>query len=193
VVGLGNPGRQYAPTRHNVGFRVLEVLCRRWSAEAPRKAFGGRLWEARPARPEAGTRRVVLLEPHTYMNRSGLAVRQVTDFYKAELRDVLIVLDDMNLPPGRLRVRAGGSAGGQKGLADVMEKLGSSQVPRLRIGIGRPPPSMDDVDFVLTRFRKDEEEIVAGAVQTAADAVEDWVFGGLASVMETYNRKPDND
>jgi len=193
VVGLGNPGRKYARTRHNVGFRVLDVLRCRWGAEAPRKAFGGEVCDARPARPGDGERRVLLLEPHTYMNRSGLAVREMAEFYKARLEEILVVLDDMNLPPGRLRARPGGSAGGQKGLADVLVRLGGEEVPRLRIGIGRPPPTMDGVDFVLTKFDEDEEEMIEIVVQTAADAVEDWVFCGLAFVMEKYNRKPDSD
>ena len=192
VVGLGNPGPKYARTRHNVGFRVLEALRRRWSLETPRKAFGGLVWDARPAMGGA-PRRVLLLEPHTYMNRSGLAVREMMAFYKAELDEVLVVLDDMNLPPGRLRARSGGSAGGQKGLADILEKLASRQVPRLRIGIGPPPPFMDGVDFVLTTFRTDEEQRIAVAVEAAADAVENWLSHGLAFVMETFNRKPDSN
>ncbi|MGB2822611.1 MAG: aminoacyl-tRNA hydrolase, partial [Phycisphaerae bacterium] len=137
--------------------------------------------------------RVLLLEPHTYMNRCGLAVRELAEFHKAGLDEILVVLDDMDLPPGRLRARAGGSAGGQKGLADILARLGSDEVPRLRIGIGRPPPYMDGVDFVLTKFDEDEEEIIEITVRTAADAVEDWVFCGLSFVMEKYNRKPDGD
>jgi PTH1 family peptidyl-tRNA hydrolase len=193
VVGLGNPGPKYARTRHNVGFRVLEALRRRWDADPPRKAFGGEVCDARPARPGAGERRVLLLAPHTYMNRSGLAVRDMAEFHKAGLDEILVVLDDMDLPPGRVRARAGGSAGGQKGLADVLARLRSEQVPRLRIGIGRPPPSMDGTDFVLTRFHEEEEEIIEIAIQTAADAVEDWVFCGLTFVMEKYNKRPDID
>jgi len=192
VVGLGNPGTKYARTRHNVGFRVLEALRRRWGLDTPRKTFGGLLWDARAVTSDAPAR-TMLLEPHTYMNRSGLAVRDMMAFYKAELDEVLIVLDDMNLPLGRLRARPGGSAGGQKGLADILVKLASRQVPRLRIGIGSPPPSMDGVDFVLTTFRKDEEQCIAVAVATASDAVEDWLSHGLSFVMEKYNRKPDSD
>jgi PTH1 family peptidyl-tRNA hydrolase len=192
VVGLGNPGRSYERTRHNVGFRVLAVLRRRWGVEGDRKAFGGQMSEARPTRGGAGERRVRLLEPHTYMNRSGLAVREMAAFYKADVEEILVVLDDMNLPVGRLRARSGGSAGGQKGLADVMARLGTDRVPRLRIGIGQPPAFMDGVDYVLSRFTPDEEEIVAEAVETAADAVEDWVFCGLSFVMDKYNRKAES-
>lgn len=189
VVGLGNPGREYARTRHNMGFRVVEALQRRWQAYEPHRDFGGLVCEARPCRPQGGTRRVVLLEPMTYMNCSGQAVQEMAAFYKAELHEILVVLDDMALPVGQLRARAGGSAGGQKGLTDVLAKLGSQQVPRLRIGIGAPPGRMDGADFVLSRFADAEQEIIEVAIVQAAEAVEDWVFRGLDFVMERYNRK----
>jgi len=192
VVGLGNPGRQYARTRHNVGFRVLEALRRRWGADDGRSAFGGKVYDARPSRPDAGPRRVLLLEPHTYMNCSGRSVREAATFYKAAPDDLLIVLDDMNLPLGRLRARAGGSAGGQKGLADILQALGTQDVPRLRIGIGPPPGRMDGVEYVLSSFGEDEREEVDAAIEAAAEAAEDWVFRGLPSVMGRYNRKPDD-
>lgn len=189
VVGLGNPGREYARTRHNMGFRVVEALRRRWQAHEPQRDFGGLVSEARPCRPQAGTRRVVLLEPMTYMNCSGQAVQEMAAFYKAERSEILVVLDDMALPVGQLRARAGGSAGGQKGLTDVLQKMGSQQVPRLRIGIGAPPGRMDGADFVLSKFSDAEQEIIEVAVMQAAEAVEDWVFRGLDFVMERYNRK----
>ena len=191
MVGLGNPGRRYARTRHNVGFRVLATLGRRWGADAGRSAFGGRVYDARPSRQDAGARRVMLFEPHTYMNRSGRAVQELAAFYKAAAGDMLVVLDDLNLPLGRLRARASGTAGGQKGLADVLQALGTQDVPRLRIGIGQPPPRMDATDFVLSVFTEDEEEVIGVAVAQAADAVEDWLFSGLTLVMEKYNRKAD--
>jgi len=189
VVGLGNPTAQYEGTRHNVGFLVLAVLRRWWNQDEGRKAFGGRRNEAfltvggRPVR-------VVLLEPHTYMNRSGHAVREMVTFYKADCRNVLIVLDDLALPLGRIRLRACGSAGGHKGLADIQRALGSDDLRRLRIGIGAPPPRMDAADYVLSRFRPDEMETVARAVERAAQAVEDWVRHGLTYVMDRYNQKP---
>jgi PTH1 family peptidyl-tRNA hydrolase len=125
----------------------------------------------------------------TYMNCSGQAVQEMAAFYKAELHEILVVLDDMALPVGQLRARAGGSAGGQKGLTDVLAKLGSQQVPRLRIGIGAPPGRMDGADFVLSRFGPAEQEIIDVAIVQAAMAVEDWIFRGLDFVMERYNRK----
>jgi len=191
VAGLGNPGREYERTRHNMGFRVLEALREKWHADDGRGGFGGRVYDARPVRPGDGMRRVLLFEPHTYMNRSGQAVREMATFYKAAPGDLLIVVDDMNLPLGRLRARAGGSAGGQKGLADILRALGTPDVPRLRIGIGRPPAQWDAVDYVLSRFGADEQPVIDAAIDRAAEAVEDWVFHGLPFVMGRYNRKPD--
>lgn len=191
MVGLGNPGRQYAQTRHNVGFRVVDLLRSRWRAGDGKAAFGGQFWEVRPAGPEGISRSVVLFEPHTYMNRSGQAVRELAAFYKAEPDELLVVLDDMNLPVGRVRLRGDGSSGGQKGLADVVGQLGTSAVPRLRIGIGSPPGRMDGADFVLSAFGPDDFEIIQTAIQVAADAVNDWVFRGMKYAMERYNRKPE--
>jgi PTH1 family peptidyl-tRNA hydrolase len=190
VVGLGNPGRQYAQTRHNVGFRVVDLLASRWRAGQGKAAFGGQLWDVRPAGPQGASRQVVLFEPHTYMNRSGQAVRELAAFYKAEADEMLVVLDDMNLPVGRVRLRAEGSSGGQKGLADVVGQLGTLAVPRLRIGIGSPPGQMDGADFVLSKFAPEDLEVIETAIQVAADAVNDWVFRGMNCAMETYNRKP---
>ncbi len=191
VVGLGNPGRKYARTRHNVGFRVLDALCERWSASAGRSAFGGQLFDARPSRGESAGRRVMLLEPQTYMNRSGQPAGDMVSFYKASPQDLLVVLDDTALPLGQLRARPGGSAGGHKGLANVLERLGTDRVARLRVGIGSPPASWDVIDFVLSKFREDEEEIIEVAIRLAAEAVEDWVFDGIDSVMNRYNRRPE--
>ena len=191
VVGLGNPGRQYATTRHNVGFRVADVLADRWVAGPPRDAFGGQFCRARvgPRRgsPPAAARAVMLLKPQTYMNRSGRAVRELTDFYKVGCEDVMVVLDDMALLPGRLRIRGLGSAGGHKGLSDVLAALGTEMVPRLRIGIGQPREFMDATSFVLSPFGPGEAEIIAEAVDLAASAVEDWLFRGLNYVMDKYN------
>jgi len=189
LVGLGNPGREYQGTRHNIGFEVLAALRRKWFLDDGRSAFHGRLYDARPQRRQACSRRVLLLAPRTYMNRSGLAAGEMMAFYKAPRGDMLVILDDMALPLGLLRFRADGSAGGHKGLADVLAALGGEDVPRLRIGIGQPPEVMDSVDFVLSRFRREEEETVEKAIATAVDAVEDWVFEGIGFVMDKYNRK----
>ncbi len=191
MVGLGNPGRRYAGTRHNAGFMVVEALGRRWRAEQPRSAFGGLLYDVRLGAPAvAAARRVMMLMPQTYMNRSGQAVRELTAFYKAAPDELLVVLDDMALPAGRLRARAQGSAGGHNGLADVLQALGTTAVPRLRVGIGQPTGGEDAVGFVLSPFGSDEAEVIEQAVEAAADAVADWVVHGMTFVMDRYNRKP---
>ena len=190
VVGLGNPGRKYARTRHNVGFRVVETLAARFSAPAGRKAFGGLLVDSRLPRPDQGEappQRVMLFEPHTYMNRSGQAVKGLVAYHQVPCRDVLVVLDDLALPPGRIRLRAGGSAGGHKGLADVLSLLATTEVPRLRIGIGPAPPLVDGADFVLSRFDESERETIQQVITWAAQAVEDWLFNPLDHVMSKHN------
>lgn len=183
VVGLGNPGRQYAGTRHNVGYEVLAELARRWAAEErPRVQFSGETINA----TISGVR-VLLLSPTTYMNRSGMSVRAAVDFYKFNLHDTLIVCDDMNLPLGKLRFRSRGSSGGHKGLADIIRALGTEEVPRLRIGIGKPPTGQDSVRFVLSRFAKEEETAIQKAFCKAADAIEVWVTQGIEACMSQFN------
>jgi len=201
VVGLGNPGRKYARTRHNVGFRVAEALAQRWAMGPERKAFDGLFREARVEAPrEIGgpPRRVMLLRPLTYMNRSGRAVAALTKYYRIAGEDVLVVLDELALPPGRLRLRTSGSAGGHKGLADVLAAMGDQAVGRLRIGIGPTPAHLDGVEFVLRPFEENELEAIQQAIAWAVDAAEEWVFRPPGDVMAKYNglhveRKVDND
>ncbi len=187
IVGLGNPGRQYARTRHNVGFDVVDVLRGRWQWTQERTAFQGLFSDGQVGRTDQ-TRRVGLLKPGTYMNGSGRAVAEMTRFYKADPSDVLVVLDDMAIPLASLRMRAQGSAGSHNGLADVLAALGTNNVPRLRIGIGAPPGRMAWKDFVLTKFRPDEREQIDIAVQDAADAAETWLFQDIEQVMNETNR-----
>jgi PTH1 family peptidyl-tRNA hydrolase len=187
VVGLGNPGPEYARTRHNVGWMVLDQLRQRWGLGKGRRMFGGLLWDAR-VDGESGQQRVLLLEPHTYMNRSGQAVATAAGFYKVPPERVLVVLDDMALEPGRIRARPDGSAGGHNGLSDVLRALGTNAVPRLRIGIGGPPPQVPSVSYVLSAVGADEIEAIGPALSRAATAVEDWVFRGMGLVMNQYNR-----
>jgi len=183
VVGLGNPGPAYRRTRHNVGFMVLKALRERWEFGRGRSKFRARLW-----RGAIGARPVVLVAPQTYMNRSGLAVSGAAAFYKIAADRMLVVMDDIALPLGRLRARAGGSAGGHKGLSDVMARLGHQEVPRLRIGIGRPSGAGDAADHVLRRFAADERPVIDHAVRRAADAVEHWASKGITYVMDHYNQ-----
>jgi PTH1 family peptidyl-tRNA hydrolase len=182
IVGLGNVGRTYEKTRHNVGFCVLDVLAERHAAEAYKDKFDGRIAETTVA-----GEKVWLLWPHTLMNRSGQSVRAAVDFYQLALADVLVIGDDFNLPTGKLRFRSTGSAGGQKGLADVIRQLGSDQLSRLRIGIGPVPDDWDAVDFVLGKFAKDQRPIIDEAILRAADGAECWVAEGIAASMNKYN------
>ena len=184
VVGLGNPGRQYQGTRHNIGFMVLKELRRRWQPGRGRRKFHARLWTA-----NVGGQKVRLSAPQTYMNRSGLAVAEMTTFYKADPSAVLVVMDDAALPTGRIRARASGSAGGHNGLNDIIKTLGTNRLARLRIGIGAPLESMDSADYVLSRFGPDEKPVVAEAVELAADAVEDWINKDITYVMDHYNHE----
>jgi PTH1 family peptidyl-tRNA hydrolase len=183
VVGLGNPGDQYAGTRHNAGFDVVAELVRRCSPCKPTAKFSSVIWEV-----FADSGKVLLVTPTTYMNRSGEAVHQIVRFYQVEPQDVAVVCDDINLPLGRIRWRAGGSAGGQKGLADIMQRLGTDQVPRLRLGVGRPPGQLDAADFVLSRFRAGEREESEIMTKIAADSVETWISDGLVCAMNRFNR-----
>ena len=182
IVGLGNVGRNYEKTRHNVGFCVLDALVERNAAEAGKEKFDGRVVEATIA-----GEKILLLWPHTLMNRSGQSVRAAVDFYQLPLTDVLVVGDDFNLPMGKLRFRSEGSAGGQKGLGDIIRRLGSDDVHRLRIGIGPVPDDWDAADFVLGRFDKSERPVIEEAILRAADGVECWIAEGIAASMNRFN------
>lgn len=182
VVGLGNPGKKYQATRHNVGFEVMAAVARQQSAGPVRGKFQGEMTDF--AGPEG---RAILLCPSTYMNRSGQSVKAAIDFYKLDLSDLLVVCDDMNLPAGRIRFRSKGSAGGQKGLADIIQKVGSDQFSRLRVGIGSPPAGWDGADYVLSRFRDDEQATMDEAIQRAAHGVIDWLAHDIHYCMNQYN------
>ena len=182
VVGLGNPGRKYQATRHNVGYDVVAAVAKQHAAGPVRGKFQGEVTDiATPAG------RVVLLCPTTYMNRSGQSVRAAFDFYKLELADLLVVCDDFHLDLARLRFRAKGSAGGQKGLADIIQKLGSEQFSRLRMGIGQPPEGWNVPDYVLGRFQDEDREMMDAAIQRAVNGVLDWVASDVEHCMNQYN------
>lgn len=183
VVGLGNPGRKYESTRHNVGFEVVSELARRWAAGArPKSTFQGELVDV-----SMGGERSILLSPHTFMNRSGHSVVLARDFYKLANEDVLVVCDDFALPVGQLRCRGKGSSGGQKGLEDIIRALGSDEVPRLRVGIGPVPDAWIAADFVLSKFNTEERKLIDATIVRAADAVETWAREGIAACMNRYN------
>ncbi len=202
VIGLGNPGSKYDGTRHNVGFEVLDELRRRHGAGRAKTNFQAELFEVSIAgriatseavlsgvtiRENVVSEKLLLVRPQTFMNLSGTSVLGARDFYKVVDSDILVVCDDFNLPLGRLRLRPQGSAGGQKGLADIVRRLGTDLVPRLRIGVGPLPVGWNAPDFVLGKFAKDQRIEIEISVVRAADAVADWVTQGMASAMNKYN------
>jgi len=182
IVGLGNPGRQYENTRHNVGFRVIGEVARRWQIEVTRHKFSGRFGGGRVRNQPVG-----LLEPTTYMNLSGQSVREAVAFHRVPIDDLLIVVDDLALPLGRLRIRAKGSGGGHNGLTNVIDELGDDGFARLRIGINWVS-GRQAVDHVLGTFSAEEEPVIAPAVFRAADVVECWVEAGIETAMNRFNR-----
>lgn len=180
IVGLGNPGAEYVRTRHNVGFRVVDALAARWEID-----LGSRKFHARFGKGAIRGEPAALLEPQTYMNRSGLSVLEARQFYQLGLADLLVISDDLALDVGRLRIRKGGSAGGHNGLADIIGRLGSEDYARLRIGIGRVAGSQ--TPHVLGAFAAEEEPLIDEAVKRAADAVECWVAEGPDAAMNKFN------
>jgi len=188
VAGLGNPGPRYADTRHNVGFAVIDELARRWDTRVEKYE---RRYEALIGDAQTGEQRVLLSKPQTFMNLSGRSVLAIMQFYKMPHQDLLVVCDDMALPVGKLRLRAGGSGGGQKGLENILLRLAGVDVPRLRIGIGKTHKSVA-TDYVLGRFTPDERELIEHAVLRAADAVECWLREGIEQAMSRFNAKQEN-
>jgi peptidyl-tRNA hydrolase, PTH1 family len=183
VVGLGNPGPKYQGTRHNVGFEVIDRLASGGSPASFSRKFDGLLAET-----EIDFRRVLLLKPETYMNLSGRSVAQALRFYKIDLADLLVICDDLSLPLAKLRLRPGGSDGGQKGLRDITAHLGTEQYARLRVGIGERG-EMDAADYVLSRFRSTERPAIGDALIFATQAVAVWVTRGIDAAMNNYNSK----
>jgi PTH1 family peptidyl-tRNA hydrolase len=181
VVGLGNPGSRYEGTRHNVGFEVVDRLAAGGSGARFSRKFDGLLAET-----EIDFHRVLLLKPETFMNLSGRSVGQAMQFYKLELADLLVICDDLSLPLAKLRIRSGGSDGGQKGLRDITAHLGTDNFARLRIGIG-DRGQIDASEFVLSRFRAAERPIIDDALITATQAVAVWVTQGVSAAMNRFN------
>jgi PTH1 family peptidyl-tRNA hydrolase len=184
VVGLGNPGKKYVGTRHNIGFVVVDAL-----AAGPGVGSFQNRFDAELAEWFENGEKVLLLKPATFMNLSGRAVRQVLDFYQLAASDVLIVCDDMSLPLGKLRFRARGTHGGHNGLRDIQNHLGTTEYCRLKIGVGEP--GEDAVDHVLGKFRPSERPAMNDAVQLAVQGIVRWVRDGIEKCMNEYNAKKD--
>ncbi len=185
IVGLGNPGKKYANTRHNVGFRVIAELHSRFGSPRPSTKFESELVQV----THQG-QKCLLQSPLTFMNLSGKSVRGVTDFYKIPVTEILVICDDFNLDLGRLRFRPGGSAGGQNGLKDIIQRLGTQDFARLRVGVGKPPAGWDVSNYVLGKFQTADGPQVEQAVKRAADGAQEWLKNGTQEAMNRYNADP---
>ena len=183
IVGLGNPGADYAKTRHNAGFMLADLLAKRWRADWS----AGKKFQSRVAKAERDGRRVVLCEPQTFMNASGEAVSAVVDCYQVPLRHLLVAVDDADLPLGEIRLRSRGSSGGHHGLESIEQRLGSRDFARLRIGIGRQKGAREITDYVLGRFGSTEAALVDKVLTVACDQVDCWLSAGIQKAMSQFN------
>ena len=195
LIGLGNPGRDYVGTRHNIGFDLVDALAGRlgWVRgggefdRVARQKFDALTMDGVMPLPSGGSEKLMLLKPMTYMNLSGRSVQAAMAFYNLTPADTLTVLDDVALPCGKLRFRAAGSSGGHNGLKDIERALGTAQYPRLRIGIDAPPPRVPQKDYVLGRFTEAQREQLDPALNRACDAVFTWVERGIQTAMNVFN------
>jgi PTH1 family peptidyl-tRNA hydrolase len=181
VVGLGNPGEEYADTRHNTGFKVIDLLAEALGIDVRKKKFGARFGMG-----ELANEKLILLKPWQFMNLSGQAVATAMGFYRLNISNLLIVTDDMDLQTGRIRLRTKGSAGGHNGLADIIDKLGTNEFARCRIGIGRSD-NEEAVDYVLDKPLETEKPLLAEAIKRARDAVLCWLEYGIETAMNRFN------
>lgn len=185
IVGLGNPGREYEATRHNVGFRVTDLLAQRLHVRIDRLKF-----RALTRQTELGGKKVLLVQPQTYMNLSGAAVSALASYYHIPPQRVLVIFDDISLPPGRIRIRRDGSAGGHNGIKSIIQSLGTDQFPRIKIGVGaKPHPDYDLADWVLSKFSAQEEKALEPALLHGAEAAEMILSDGLDKAASAYNGK----
>ena len=182
IVGLGNPGREYQGNRHNIGFRLLNYLSDRLGV-----AFSGLESKSLVTKSDYHGHRLILVKPQTYMNLSGQAVESLVRFYKIPLEQVMVVFDDVDLPFGALRLRPAGGSGGQKGMQSIIDRLGTQDIPRLRMGIDRPPGRMEAADYVLQDFSKSETELLPGILARAADALLTYIRESLEVAMNQFN------
>ncbi len=182
IVGLGNYGREYNNTRHNIGFEVIDKLSFDNNIKIEKKKFNGLIGEG-----IINNEKCILVKPQTYMNLSGECVKRVVDFYKADLSDLIIIYDDIALDVGKLRIRKQGSSGGQKGIQNIITLLGTSDIQRLRVGVGTKPPQMKLSDYVLSRFLKEEEEELIKGISMATSALEDFTSLEIEKLMSKYN------
>lgn len=187
VVGLGNPGTEYADHRHNVGFRVVDALAQAYCLSFARR----KEVQAQVAEGMVAVRPVLLAKPRTFMNLSGRSVGRLRRAYEIPAEYILVVYDDLDLPLGRLRMRPGGGSGGHQGMRSIIDSLGTQAFPRLRVGIDRPPGGMDPAEYVLQPFAEEEIALLSHCLDQAVAAVECWLAEGIAAAMDRFNRPPD--
>lgn len=183
IVGLGNPGMKYALTRHNVGFWTIDQLSREWGIPLDREK-----WKAEVGEGVVNGEKVVLMKPQTYMNLSGESVRPAMEWLKLELEDLCVIYDDLDLPPGQIRLRLKGSSGGHNGMKSLIQHLGTDEFKRVKIGIGRPT-RQPVPDYVLSQFSKEDTPVVYDAVDRSAEAIKYWVGANFLEAMNKYNGK----
>jgi len=184
IVGLGNPGKKYENTRHNIGFMVIDELLNRYGWELNKTKFNGKY-----AMELLEREKVILLKPQTYMNLSGESIRPLMDYYQINSGDVTVIFDDLDLPTGKIRLRQKGGHGGHNGVRSIIDHLGTKEFKRIRIGIGRPDHQVPVIDYVLGKFPKDQQENVQMSITNAADACEAWAKENpFAEVMNQYNQ-----
>ncbi|MCC6260427.1 MAG: aminoacyl-tRNA hydrolase [Anaerolineales bacterium] len=182
IIGLGNPGREYLNTRHNIGFMLIDRVTIRLNARGMKMQSNAIVISA-----HYEERKIILAKPQTYMNLSGQSVQGLLHFYKIPFENMIVAHDDLDLPFGALRIRPTGGPGGQRGMASTIEKLGTQDFPRLRLGIGRPPGRMDAKDYVLQDFSKDEMKLLPEVLDRAADATFEFILKGLNAAMNKFN------
>lgn len=184
VVGLGNPGKDYTNTRHNVGFRAIDELAERNGIRVNKIKFKSLYGEG-----FIGSKKVILVKPQTYMNNSGLALREISQFYKIAAENIIVIVDDIDIEFASIRIRLKGSAGSHNGLKSIISHIKDKDFPRVRLGIGKKNPHQDLADFVLSKFSKEETPYIEEAIGAAALAVETIVEDGIDSAMNKYNTK----
>lgn len=183
IVGLGNPGRDYVGTRHNIGFEAVDALCSKFDISMNKEKFRAIMGEGR-----IGGEKVVVAKPQTFMNLSGESVREMRDWYKLEPEEILVIYDDISLPTGKLRIREKGSAGGHNGIKNIIYQLQTDIFPRIKIGVGQPQhPDFDCKDYVLGHFSKEETEILIQTVIRTTEAVETLIAQGAKTAMNRFN------
>ena len=184
IAGLGNPTREFDKTRHNVGFEAIDVLADKLGIRVTEKKH-----KAVYGIGMAGSEKVILSKPQTFMNLSGESIRSMADFYKVDPEHIIVICDDINLSEGQLRIRMKGSAGGHNGLKNIISHLGTQEFPRIRVGVGEKPKEMDLADYVLGRFPKEQETVMSDAYEDAAKAAMMMVEDGAEKAMNYFNRK----